>query len=163
MAVAARGVSFIVRCLLSSLDSLPASHPMNDPKIFTSLEIILTPDGNIVRMGVTKTSGITAFDIAALDSVQRASPFGSAPGAIVSPDGRVYLHWEFHRDEVYACSTMNARPFLLNVPSQAPGDPNPGPQTPQPPTSPQERGAPPANTRDVREGLLPVRQVSPRG
>ena len=45
---------------LGSLDSLPATHPMNDPKIFTSLEIVLTPDGNIVKMGVTKTSGITA-------------------------------------------------------------------------------------------------------
>src|SRR6202035_4149366 len=59
---------------LGSLDSLPGTHPMNDPKIFTSLEIVLTREGQIVKMGVVKTSGITAFDIAALDSVQRASP-----------------------------------------------------------------------------------------
>ena len=34
----------------------------------------------------------------------------------MSPDGNVYLHWEFHRDEVYACSTQGARPFILNTP-----------------------------------------------
>ena len=146
---------------LGSLDSLPATHPMNDPKIFTSLEIILTPDGNIVRMGVTKTSGITAFDIAALDSVQRASPFGPAPGAIISPDGKVYLHWEFHRDEVYACSTMNARPIMLK---SAPGG-TPSPQNPTPPPPLQERGRengiPAQNTQDTREGVL-VRSADPR-
>jgi len=54
-------------------------------------------------------AAITAFDIAALDSVQRASPFGKPPKAIVSPDGAVYFHWEFHRDPVYACSTMETR------------------------------------------------------
>ncbi|HET9955477.1 MAG TPA: hypothetical protein VFQ61_13280, partial [Polyangiaceae bacterium] len=79
---------------LASLDSLPQSHPMNNPTISTSLEIILDQDeGRIVNMGVTKTSGITAFDIAALDSVQRASPFGAPPREILSPDGNVYLHW----------------------------------------------------------------------
>ena len=119
---------------LASLDNLPATHPMNDQHLITRLEIVLTRDGHIVKMGVVKTSGITAFDIAALDSVQRASPFGPAPGAIVSTDGNVYLHWEFHRDEVYACSTMNARPFMLNVaptaPEQQPGPLNPAPNGP---------------------------------
>jgi len=107
-------------------------------------------------MGVVKTSGITAFDVAALDAVDRAQPFGPAPNAIVSPDGNVYLHWEFHRDEVYACSTMGARPFLLNVPApknddQQPTPPGPGPG-PQSPT--RERGAPPAGPADLRQGRL---------
>ncbi|MEO7113826.1 MAG: TonB family protein, partial [Polyangiaceae bacterium] len=135
-------------------DSLPPTHPMNDPKIFTSLEIVLTREGQIVKMGVVKTSGITAFDIAALDSVQRASPFGPAPGAIISPDGNVYLHWEFHRDEMYACSTMNARPIMLKT---APNGPTPAPNLPIPPVTPnpsQERGMPTVNVQDTREGNL---------
>jgi TonB family protein len=133
---------------LASLDSLPATNPLNDPKLVTRLEIVLTRDGHITKMGIVKTSGVTAFDIAALDSVQRASPFGPAPNAIVSTDGAVYLHWEFHRDEVYACSTMNARPFMLNNPAGAPPvDPNP-----KTPGGPQEKGPPP--TGDVREGLF---------
>ena len=65
----------------------------------------------------------------------------------------MYLHWEFHRDEVYACSTMNARPFMLNTPPGAPPvDPNPAPKDP---AGPQEKGA----TGDIRQGLwTPPRQ-----
>jgi hypothetical protein len=123
---------------LGSLDNLPASHPMNNEQLSTEIEIILDQQsGNVVRMGVTKFSGITAFDIAALDSVKRAAPFGTPPSEIVSPDGNVYLHWEFHRNSE-ACSTFNARPFILKAqPGTAPTEVTP----PVPPSDPSE--APP--------------------
>jgi TonB family protein len=146
---------------LGSLESLPASHVLSDQKLMTRLEIVLSRDGHLIKMGIVKTSGVTAFDIAALDSVQRASPFGPAPGAIVSPDGQVYLHWEFHRDEVYACSTMNARPYILNVPSGAPPvEPN-TPPTNDPGNKGLERTAPPSG--DTRQGLLALPNVTPHG
>jgi TonB family protein len=135
---------------LASLDNLPPTHTLNDVHLITRLEIVLTRDGHIVKMGIVKTSGVTAFDIAALDSVQRASPFGPPPGAIVSTDGQVYLHWEFHRDEVYACSTMNARPFMLNTPAGG-NETTPGPVNPSP-NGPHERSLPGGN--NSREGLL---------
>jgi TonB family protein len=139
---------------LDSLDSLPQTHPMNDRHLVTRLEIVLTKEGHLKKMGIVRTSGITAFDIAALDSVDRAQPFGPAPGAIVSPDGNVYLHWEFHRDEVYACSTMGARPFILNTPGPKNEDPT-LPPSPSKPNSPgKERGAPPASPNDSREGMI---------
>jgi len=139
---------------LASLDNLPPTHALNDQHLITRLEIVLTRDGHIVKMGVAKTSGVTAFDIAALDSVQRASPFGPAPSAIISTDGQVYLHWEFHRDEVYACSTMNARPYMLNIPPGGP-EQQPGPVTP-PPNGPHERVLP----TDSRTGLLDLPHVN---
>jgi len=133
---------------LGSLDGLPGSHPLANPRLVTHLEIVVGPkDGQIVKMGVVKASGVTAFDVAALDSVKRASPFGPAPSAIVSTDGNVYLHWEFHRDEVFACSTMNARPFLLNLPVAPPPVEPPG----KPPVPTEERGAPGSPT-DTRHG-----------
>ncbi len=138
---------------LASLDNLPATHALNDQHLITRLEIVLTKDGHVQKMGVVKTSGVTAFDIAALDSVQRASPFGPAPNAIVSPDGQVYLHWEFHRDEVYACSTMNARPFMLNTQPNAPEPINPNPLNPNPGGGPHERGLP-GPGQNSREGSL---------
>lgn len=135
---------------LGSLDGLPSSHPLSNPRLVTHLEIVVGPkDGQIVKMGVVKASGVTAFDVAALDSVKRASPFGPAPSAIVSTDGNVYLHWEFHRDEVFACTTMNARPFLLNLPPAAPPvEPPAG----KPPTTPEERERGPGNPTDTRHG-----------
>ncbi len=133
---------------LASLDSLPASNPMNRPDIYTSLEIVLDRDqGRIQRMGVTRTSGVTAFDVAALESVYRAQPFGPPPQAILSPDGNVYFHWEFHRG-VEACGTANAHPFMLKVqPKSAPPPPSP--------TAPPEEG-------QERHGALSPRR-SPLG
>jgi hypothetical protein len=63
----------------------------------------------------------------------------------------VYLHWEFHRDEIYACSTMNARPFILNAAPKGTDPEPPAPGTPPAPT--QEHGVP-GNTTESREGLL---------
>ncbi len=154
---------------LESLDGLPPGHPMNDQHLVTRLEIVLTKEGHLRKMGIVKTSGLTAFDIAALDAIDRAQPFGPAPSAIVSPDGNVYLHWEFHRDEVYACSTQGARPFILNTPgptkrkrrSRRP------PRRPRAPAH-EARGTPPSSPNDAREGLrfmppVPPGQCAPRG
>ena len=136
---------------LASLDNLPPSHTLNKDLV-THLEIVLNKDeGRIVRMGITRASGVTAFDIVALNSVSRASPFGKAPDAIVSPDGNVYLHWEFHRDPFDACTTRNARPFLLkSAPTLSPAAPPPRRASP-PPSLDDRAGAPPGP-------LLPLRQ-----
>jgi hypothetical protein len=100
-------------------------------------------------MGVTRASGITAFDVVALNSINRAQPFGKAPDAIVSPDGNVYLHWEFHRDPFDACTTRNARPFILK---SAP------PKAPEAPAPPKKPEAPPADDRRPTPGpILPLR------
>jgi outer membrane biosynthesis protein TonB len=83
-------------------------------RLYTTLEIVLAGDsGRVEKLGVVRTSGVTAFDIGALESVMKAAPFGKAPAAIVSADGKVYVHWEFHRDPLVTCTSANARPFLL--------------------------------------------------
>lgn len=97
---------------IESLSDFPSSHPLNDMKLVTHMEIVLKPDGTIHHLGIVKLSGVTMFDVAALDAVERAGPFGKAPDEIISPDGYVYLHWEFHRDD-QRCSTTNARPYKL--------------------------------------------------
>jgi hypothetical protein len=74
----------------------------------------------VVTMGIVKTSGATAFDINALEAVNKAAPFGKPPSEIVSPDGNVYLHWEFHRNPDMACSTWFAYPYILKGPPSAP-------------------------------------------
>jgi hypothetical protein len=88
--------------------------------------------------------------VAALSSVDRAGPFGKAPEIIASPDGNVYLHWEFHRDPFDACTTRNARPFLLkNAPKKAVG-----------PVGPRKQG-PATQRKDERPGtpLVPLRET----
>ncbi|MFO0756149.1 MAG: TonB C-terminal domain-containing protein [Byssovorax sp.] len=135
---------------LASLDAMPKGTAMAAANLVTHVEIVLSKDqGRVVRLGVTKASGVTAFDVVALDAVNRAQPFGKAPDTIVSPDGNVYLHWEFHRDPFDACSTRNASPFLL---ASAPPGP---PAKPAPPRRPA-LGAP-RDESPVPGPLLPLR------
>ncbi len=114
----ARIHSFLAQGALPRLDRLPQDHLLQNRAQKTDLELVVDGrDGGLVRMGVLRSSGTTAFDVLVLESVLRAAPFGAAPEEIRSADGLVYLHWEFHRDPEYACSTYFARPFLLAKPT----------------------------------------------
>lgn len=102
---------------LASLDSLPTTHALSDMALFTTLELVISgKDGRLVRYAVVRASGVSAFDVGALSAVQQASPFEPAPDSIRSPDGNVYVQWEFHRDPMMSCSTVNARPFISKTP-----------------------------------------------
>lgn len=127
---------------LGHLDQLPPDHPLNNPEMSTHLEIALSrEDGRIVKMGITKSSGVTAFDVGALESVEKAGPYGVPPGAIVSADGNVYLHWEFHRKPMYACSTYFARPYIISDEQKT------APPRVDPPKPPSEDGSKKQNQR----------------
>jgi TonB family protein len=91
--------------------ALASRNPVNDPKLVARIEIVLEPKGRIERLGIVKTSGITAFDVGALDSVTRAQPFGATPPEARSADGKMYVAWDFHRDSSLSCLTRNARVF----------------------------------------------------
>ncbi len=71
------------------------------------------------------------------------------PEAFVSPDGNVYLHWEFHRDPYDACTTRNARPFLLK---EAPKLAQPAPGGVKKPLAPK-----PNDDRPIPGPLVPLR------
>ncbi len=103
---------------LAKLDELPFKHPLNNTTLVTRVEVVLDgATGAITNLLVVKPSRQAGFDALAVDAIKRAAPFGEASPAIRSADGKVYVHWEMHRDEVFACSTMHSRPFLLSSPS----------------------------------------------
>src|SRR5262249_44573234 len=89
------------------------SNPMNDRKLEVTLEIVLNGDGTLDKATIVKPSGILTFDVAAIDTVQNAGPFESPPEQIRSGNGKIYLHWTFHRDE-RQCSPYFADPFILD-------------------------------------------------
>jgi hypothetical protein len=135
---------------LQSLSSLPPGHKLND-NLVTFVEIVLgKDDGKIVRAGITKASGSTMFDLVAVNAARRAGPFGKPPDAIVSPDGKVYVHWEFHRDPFDACSSRNARPYLLKAPeTKTDATPEPEPKPAEAPKPADEHPEPPATNGPI--------------
>jgi TonB family protein len=98
---------------LEDLDGKANNNPMNDRKLEVTLEIVLNGDGTLDKATIVKPSGVLTFDVAAIDTVQNAGPFESPPESIRSGNGKIYLHWAFHRDE-RQCSPYFADPFILD-------------------------------------------------
>lgn len=88
-----------------------------DDSLWTQLEIVIKSDGTVDRVGIVRGSGVLAFDVAAIDSVMSAAPFPPPPQVIKSRNGKVYLDWQFHRDE-RACGTFGVDPHILTTPGE---------------------------------------------
>ncbi len=107
---------------ISSLNALPPTDAINDQSLYAVIEVAISPDdGRLIKAGVIHHSGVTAFDVGALDAIGRAAPFGKAPAAIVSYNGNVYMHWTFHRNGNY-CHHGAAAPFLIGPPAEGKTD-----------------------------------------
>jgi TonB family protein len=88
-----------------------------DETLWTQVQIALNPDGTVDKLGIVRASGNVAFDAVAIDSVMSAAPFPKPPQAIRSANGKVYMDWQFHRDE-RACGTFGVDPHILTTPAE---------------------------------------------
>jgi hypothetical protein len=62
-----------------------------------------------------RASGYLPFDAAAIDVAFNAGPYPDPPRAIRSANGKIYVHWQFHRDE-RQCATSGVDYFILDNP-----------------------------------------------
>jgi TonB family protein len=98
---------------LDQMDTSFRHSPMDDMRLVAKLEIVLDQKGNVDKISMVRTSGNTGFDISAINSVYDAAPFPVPPTAILSGNGKVYLHWKFHRNGD-ACGTPGVSYFILD-------------------------------------------------
>lgn len=98
---------------LEDLERKPSSSPFNDPHLVSRLELVLNPDGTVHKVTVVKTSGFLPFDVAAIDVVYSAAPYPDPPREIRSGNGKIYIHWTFHRDE-RQCATSGVDYYILD-------------------------------------------------
>jgi hypothetical protein len=62
---------------LVSLEKLPATSSLNSPELRTTVEIVLDEAGAVARIGIVASGGVKLFDVAVLESISSAAPFGS--------------------------------------------------------------------------------------
>ena len=98
---------------LTQMDTSFRDSPMNDLKLIAKLEIVLDGEGSVDKISMVRTSGNTGFDVAAISAVYDAAPFPTPPSAILSGNGKVYIHWKFHRNGD-ACGTPGVNYFILD-------------------------------------------------
>jgi TonB family protein len=86
---------------------------MSDRNLETDLEIVLNGDGTIDKITIIRASGVVQFDVAAIDAVYSAGPYPDPPAEIRSGNGKIYVHWPFHRDD-RQCATSYVDYFILD-------------------------------------------------
>jgi TonB family protein len=162
---------------LEDWDELSSSSPLNNPALSTTLEMVLNRDGTLDKVTVVRASGYLPFDAAAIDTAYNAGPYPDPPRAIRSANGKIYVHWQFHRDE-RQCATSGVDYFILDNPpsgsdsaaavpeapsegprpvgtgprasAMAPGTNLGGPATPRAPAGPSAAAAPGAGDGGLR-------------
>lgn len=93
----------------------PRGSPMNDPQLNTKLEFVIrADDGTVETVNIVSGSGQVRFDAQALSIAYAIGPQPNPPPEIVSPDGRVYIHWNFWRDQ-RQCGVFGASVFLVDT------------------------------------------------
>jgi outer membrane biosynthesis protein TonB len=99
---------------LASLDALPKNHPLADPELATTLEIVIDGEsGSLADIGIVASSGVPELDAAAVAAFHHAFPLEPPPPSTLSSDGRLYVTWELHRSREQACSAASARAWKL--------------------------------------------------
>ena len=84
--------------LLAAMNSRPPVKMVDrDRGIWsTELEIILDKKGYFLRADVHRSSGITLFDLAAIDVFKEGAPILNPPKGLAAKDGKIYLQYNFN-------------------------------------------------------------------
>ncbi len=75
-------------------------HPLSNADLRATLEIVVDGgSGEVEDVNIVESSGVTSYDAEAVMIAYDTGPHPEAPDEVVSPDGNVYLHWNFWRNQ----------------------------------------------------------------
>jgi TonB family protein len=77
---------------------LPPRHQLNRAALAARIAISVDRTGRVVATTLETSSGVKAFDQAALEVVREAGTLPAPPAEVLSDDDRAHLHWLFARD-----------------------------------------------------------------
>lgn len=99
---------------LPRLDSqYSAGHPLSNPRLEVTLEYIIdAASGEVDAVNIARSSGETIFDGEGVMIFHQIGPHTKAPKEIISPDGKVYIHWTLWRDQ-QQCGPWGAHIFIV--------------------------------------------------
>jgi hypothetical protein len=86
----------------------PPTDPLNNPALSTEVLFTIRWDGSPAEVSVSRSSGIKAFDAAAIAAVRGDVPYGVPPLSVFGDDGVGHFRWVFARDH-RLCSEAEIR------------------------------------------------------
>jgi TonB family protein len=77
----------------------PASDPLNNPALEAEVLFTIRWDGSPAEVTLSKSSGLAAFDRAAVAAVRGERPYPVPPLEVIGDDGVAHFLWRFARDQ----------------------------------------------------------------
>ncbi|MEM1348658.1 MAG: hypothetical protein AAGI01_08900 [Myxococcota bacterium] len=97
---------------------VPMGHPLHDPTLQTTLEFVIdAKSGKFEAVNIVRSSGELSYDAEAVDIAWTLGDHPNPPPQIISPNGKVYIHWNFWRD-ARQCGPFGAQVFIVNTNSE---------------------------------------------
>lgn len=90
---------------------------LSNPSLMTAVEFGVSSQGEVVHAGIVRSSGQAQFDGEALLMVRNLGPHRPPPPGLLSHDGNLYVHWQFHRDQ-RMCGTFGASVRIIRSPDE---------------------------------------------
>lgn len=91
------------------------NHPLSNPDLRTVLEFVIDGQtGKLESVNIVESSGQTQFDMEAVRVSKMVAPHPTPPDKIVSPDGNVYMHWRFWRNQ-RQCGTFGVSLYRVET------------------------------------------------
>jgi TonB family protein len=78
---------------------LPKDHSLNNPSLRVVLELSVARSGALAALKVKESSGLTAFDAAAMEVAKDTFPLMAPPDEGLSDDDHAHFTWAFARDD----------------------------------------------------------------
>jgi hypothetical protein len=100
---------------LPRLDSrYSMGHPLSDPTLEVTIEYVIdAKTGKVEAANIAESSGLLMFDASAVAIFHSIGPHTRAPAEIVSPDGKIYIHWTVWRNQ-QQCGPWGASIFIVD-------------------------------------------------
>jgi HEAT repeats/TonB C terminal len=86
----------------------PPSDPLNNPALSAEVLFTMRWDGSPAEITLSRSSGVKAFDAAAIAAVRGDVPYGVPPLSVFGDDGVGHFRWVFARDH-RLCSEAEIR------------------------------------------------------
>lgn len=89
-------------------------HELSNPNLNTVLEFVIDGEsGELESVTIVSSSGVSSYDMEAVLIAKHVAPHTKPPEEIVSPDGDVYMHWNFWRDQ-RQCGTFGVNVYKVD-------------------------------------------------
>jgi TonB family protein len=92
-------------------EKLELNNPLNVAERTAEVDVVISPDGQLLSSKISRSSGFPGFDDAIIEILRDAVPYPKPPSQVRSDDDNLRLHWLFARDQRRCAGVVVTRSY----------------------------------------------------